>query len=57
MLKPLTVDHNTLWNILKEMKTPDHLILLPRNLNAGQEAEVRTGHGTTDRFKIGKGGH
>ena len=51
------VDHNELWKILKEMGIPDHLTCLLRNLNAGQEAEVRTGHGTTDRFKIGKGGH
>ena len=49
------VDHNKLWNILKEMGTPDHLICFPRNLYAGQEATVRTGHGTTDRFQIGKG--
>ena len=55
MLKPLTVDHNTLWKILKEMKIPDYLILLPRNLYAGQEATVRFGHGTTDWFQIGKG--
>ena len=42
------VDHNKLWEILKEMGTPDHLICLLRNLYAGQEAIVRTGHGTTD---------
>ena len=42
------VDHNTLWKILKEMGIPDHLICLLRNLYAGQEATVRTGHGTTD---------
>ena len=42
------VDHNKLWKILKEMGIPDHLICLLRNLNAGQEARVRTGHGTTD---------
>ena len=42
------VDHNKLWKILKEMGTPDHLICLSRNLCAGQEATVRTGHGTTD---------
>ena len=42
------VDHNKLWKILKEMGLPDHLICLLRNLNAGQEATVRTGHGTTD---------
>ena len=51
------MDHNKLWEIQKEMGIPDHLTRLLRNLNAGQEAEVRTGHGTTDRFKIGKGGH
>ena len=49
------VDHNKLWKILKEMGIPDHLICLLRNLYAGQEATVRTGHGTTDRFQIGKG--
>ena len=49
------VDHNTLWKILKEMETPDHLTCLLRNLYAGQEATVRTGHGTTDCFQIGKG--
>ena len=49
------VDHNQLWNILKEMGIPDHLICLLRNLYAGQEATVRTGHGTTDWFQIGKG--
>ena len=54
MPKPLTVDHNKLWKILKEMGIPDHLICLPRNLYAGQEATVRTGHGTTDWFQIGK---
>src|SRR5574341_1185314 len=43
------VDHNQLWEILKEMGIPDHLICLLRNLYAGQEATVRTGHGTTDR--------
>ena len=42
------VDHNKLWKILKEMGIPDHLICLLRNLYAGQEATVRTGHGTTD---------
>ena len=46
--KPLTVDHNKLWKILQEMGIPDHLTCLLRNLNAGQEATVRTGHGTTD---------
>ena len=49
------VDHNKLWKILKQMVTLDHLICLMRNLNAGQEATVRTGHGTTDWFQIGKG--
>ena len=49
------VDHNKLWNILKEMGIPDHLTRLLRNLYAGQEATVRTGHGTTDWFQIGKG--
>ena len=49
------VDHNKLWKILKEMGIPDHLTYLLRNLYAGQEATVRTGHGTTDWFKIGKG--
>ena len=51
------VDHNKLWKILKEMRIPDHLAFLLRNLNAGQEATVRTGHGTTDWFQIGKGVH
>src|SRR5574341_1859515 len=49
------VDHKKLWKILKEMGLPDHLNCLLRNLYAGQEATVRTGHGTTDRFQIGKG--
>ena len=49
------VDHNKLWNILKEMGTPDHLTYLLRNLYAGQEATVRTGHEITDGFQIGKG--
>ena len=49
------VDHNKLWKILKEMGITDHLIFLLRNLYAGQEATVRTGHGTTDWFQIGKG--
>ena len=49
------VDHNKLWKILKEMGIPDHLTCLLRNLYTGQEATVRTGHGTTDLFKIGKG--
>ena len=49
------VDHNTLWKILKDMGMPDHLTCLLRNLYAGQEATVRTGHGTTDWFQIEKG--
>ena len=49
------VDNNKLWRILQEMGIPDHLICLLRNLHAGQEARVRTGHGTTDWFQIGKG--
>ena len=49
------VDHNKLWTILKEMGIPGHLTCLLRNLYAGQEAAVRTGHGTTDWFQIGKG--
>src|SRR5574340_1044751 len=53
--KPLSVYHNKLWNILKEMGIPDHLTCLLRNLYAGQEATVRTGHGT-DCFQIGKKG-
>ena len=48
------VHHNKLWKILKEMGIPDHVICLLRNLEAGQEATVRTGHGTTDWFQIGK---
>ena len=51
------VDHNKLWKILKEMQIPDHLTCLLRNLYTGQEATVRTGHGTTDWFQIGKGVH
>ena len=51
------VDHNELWKILKEMGIPDHLTCLLRNLYAAQEATVRTGHGTTDWFQIGKGVH
>ena len=51
------VDHNKLWKILKEMGIPDHLICLLRNLYAGQEATVRSGHGTIDWFQIGKGVH
>ena len=49
------VDHNKLWKILKEMGIPDHLTSLLRNLYAGQEPTVRTGHGTTDWFQTGKG--
>ena len=49
------VDHNKLWKILKEMGIPDHLTCFLRNLYAGQETRVRTGHGTTDWFQIGKG--
>ena len=48
------VDHNKLWKILKETAIPDHLTCLLRNLYAGQETTVRTGHGTTDWFQIGK---
>ena len=51
------VYHNELWKILKEMGIPDHLTCLLRNLYAGQETTVRTGHGTTDWFQIGKGVH
>ena len=51
------VDHNKLWKILKKRGIPDHLISLLSNLNAGQEATVTTGHGTTDWFQIGKGVH
>ena len=50
-----SVDHNKLWEILQEMGIPDHLTCLLRNLYAGQEAIVRTGHGTTDWFQIRKG--
>ena len=50
-----SVNHNKLWKILKEMGISDHLTCLLRNLYAGQEAAVRTGHGTTDWFQIGKG--
>ena len=49
------VDHNKLWKIMKEMGIPDHLTCLLRNLYAGQEATVRTGHGTTNYFQIAKG--
>ena len=51
------VYHNKLWKILKEMGIPDHLTCLLRNMYTGQEATVRTGHGTTDWFQIGKGVH
>ena len=54
-LKSLFQHHNKLWKILKEMKIPDHLTCLLRNLYTGQEATVRTGHGTTDWFQVGKG--
>ena len=49
------VDHNKLWKILRDIGIPDHLTCLLRNLYAGQEATVRSGHGTTDWFQIGKG--
>ena len=55
MSKPLTVWITINWKILKEMGIPDHLTYLLRNLYAGQEAPVRTGHGTTDWFQTGKG--
>ena len=55
MPKPDCVDHNKLWKILKEMGIPDDLTCFLRNLYAGQEATVRTGHGTTNWFQIGKG--
>ena len=55
MTKALTVWINTNWKILQEMGIPDHLTCLFSNLYAGQEATVRTGHGTTDWFQIGKG--
>ena len=51
------VDHNKLWKILQEMGIPDHLTCLLRNLYAGQEATVKTGHRKTDWFQIGKGVH
>ena len=54
-LQPLTVDHNKLWKILKEMELLDHLTCLLSNLYAGQEATVRAGHETTDWFQIRKG--
>ena len=55
MARPLTVDHNKLWKILKEMGIPDHLTCLLRNLYASQKATVITGHGITNWFQIGKG--
>ena len=57
MPKPLTVDHNKLWKILQEMGIPDHLTCLLRNLYAGQEATVRTGHETAGWFQTGKEVH
>ena len=57
MPKPLTLWITINWKILKEIGIPDHLTCLLRNLYAGQEATVRTGHGTTDWFQIGKGVH
>ena len=57
MPKPLTVWITINWKILQEMRIPDHLTCLLRNLYAGQEATVRTGHGTTDWFQTGKGVH
>ena len=55
MPKPLTVDNSKLWKILQEVEIPDHLTCLLRSLYAGQEATVKTGHGTMDWFQIGKG--
>ena len=55
MLKPLTLDHNKLWKFFKGLGIPDHLTCLRRNLYASQETTVRTGHGTMDWFKLGKG--
>ena len=57
MLKPFfdCVDHNKLWKMLKDIGIPNHLTCLLRNLYTGQETTVRTGHGTTNRFQIGKG--
>ena len=52
-----SVNHSKLWKILKEMGIPDHLTCILRNLYAGQEATVRTGHGTTDWFQVGKSVH
>ena len=56
-IKYLGISLPKLWKILKEVEIPDHLTCLLRNLYAGQEATVRTGHGTTDWFQIGKGVH
>ena len=56
-LKPLTVGHNKLWKILQEMEIPDYLACILRNLYTGQEATVRTGHGTTDWFQVRKEVH
>ena len=56
VLKPLTVGHSKLWKILRKVVIPDHLTCLLRNLYAGQEATVSTGHGTTNWFQIGKRG-
>ena len=56
-LRILAVDHNKMWKILKEMGLADHLYCLLRNLYVGQEAAVRTRHGTTDWYQIGKGVH
>ena len=52
-----SADHNKLWEILKEMEIPDHLTCLLRNLYAGQEATIKTGRGTMDRLRLGKGVH
>ena len=57
MPKPLTVWTTTNWKILQEMGIPDHFMCVLRNLYASQEAKIRTGHGTTDWFQIGKGVH
>ena len=57
MPKPLTVWNTVNWKILQEMRIPDHLTCLLRNMYAGQEATFRTGHGTTEWFQIGKGVH
>ena len=57
LCQKLCVDHHKLWKILKKMGTPDHLTCFLRNLYAGCEATVRTGHATTDSFQIGKGVH